>query len=86
MRLHNMVCFPVPTVGLAGLFREPSSNVLYNQGTKIHFESGLRVMQLFLLKKGKPNGQRAMMSVITGNIRIEFGHKEKSLGSKCGES
>lgn len=59
VRLHNMVCFPVPMVGLAGPPREPSSNVLFNQGTKIHPKHGLWVTQLFLLKKGKPNGQNS---------------------------
>lgn len=36
-----------------------SSNVLFNPRTKIYPERGLWVTQLFLLKKGKPNGQNS---------------------------
>lgn len=39
--------------------REPSSNVLFNRGTEIHPQRGLWVTQLFLLKRGKPNGQNS---------------------------
>lgn len=59
VRLHNTLCSPIPTVGLAA----PSENrvqMLYlTRGTEIHPQRGLWVTQLFLLKKGEPNGQNS---------------------------
>lgn len=38
--------------------KEPSSDAVFNRGTEIHPQQGLRVMQLFLLKRSKPNRQK----------------------------
>lgn len=76
-----------PKGGVGWPSRELSSNVLFNRGTEIHPQHGLWVMQLFLLKRGKPNRQKkkVMMSAITGNAMIELGHEGMFLGLKCGE-
>lgn len=84
VRLHNMVCFPVPIgcprlenrVQMFYITKEPkyTLNVVY----------GWR--SCFFSKRVNQMGKTVMMSVITGNTRIEFGQEEMSLGLKCGES
>lgn len=56
MRLHNMPCSPIPMVGLAGPL-EKQVQMFYL--TEKRPQRGLWVMQLFHLKRGKPNGQNS---------------------------
>lgn len=64
---------------------EPSSNVLFNRGTKIHPQRGLWVTQRFLLKNGNPNGQNSADVSHYRQHKAKFGNGGTSPSLKCVE-
>lgn len=79
---HALFFNPNGWVGLPDT--EPSSNVLFNQGTEIYNQYGLWMMQLFLLKRHKANRQKSDNVSHHRHTMIEFSHKGTFVGLKCG--
>lgn len=84
MRLHNMLCSSIPTVGLAGPPENRVQMFYLTEEPTYTLNIGLWVTQLFLLMRGKPNGQSSDVSRHE-QYDDRIWSKGMSLGLKCGE-